>query len=400
MVYVVFRNKGVMDMRAIRTFGVSVKDTENPIGFFGTGLKYAIAILVREGCEIQIDTDRTYRFSEGSFEMRGKEFKAIKMNDEELPFTTHLGTHWELWQAFRELYCNALDEGGSVELVKDFPPAVPGETRIIVKGEDFTKVFFEKDSIVLNRKNPLAKTDFIEIYAGESDFLYYRGVRVKRIKKSAYTYNLITQMDLTEDRTLESIGLAENYIVRSISMIDDEGTIRDVVLANKEYFEHDLSFGALLYYNTEGETFLEVVGEEFKRNNDRLNRSVRTWYQGKLNMKASKNYERIALTAVEESQLDRAKKIILKSFPDFEDYGIMPVKSLGQVTMALADHDTGTMVISRSAFEKGTKYLVSTLIEEYMHLKTEFGDLTRELQTHLFDTICSMIENHVINEPI
>jgi hypothetical protein len=46
---VVFENPGEIDAAAIRTFGVSVKEGENPIGFFGTGLKYAIAILLRTG---------------------------------------------------------------------------------------------------------------------------------------------------------------------------------------------------------------------------------------------------------------------------------------------------------------------------------------------------------------
>ena len=36
---IVFENPGEIDVAAISTFGVSVKETDNPIGFFGTGLK-------------------------------------------------------------------------------------------------------------------------------------------------------------------------------------------------------------------------------------------------------------------------------------------------------------------------------------------------------------------------
>ena len=36
---VVFENQGLVDVRAIKTFGVSVKENENQMGFFGTGLK-------------------------------------------------------------------------------------------------------------------------------------------------------------------------------------------------------------------------------------------------------------------------------------------------------------------------------------------------------------------------
>lgn len=59
---VIFRNKGIIDPRSITTFGVSSKDSESAIGYFGTGLKYAIAILLREGCKIDIYTGGDFLF--------------------------------------------------------------------------------------------------------------------------------------------------------------------------------------------------------------------------------------------------------------------------------------------------------------------------------------------------
>lgn len=38
-----FHNPGELDPRLITTFGVSIKESTNPIGYFGTGLKYALA---------------------------------------------------------------------------------------------------------------------------------------------------------------------------------------------------------------------------------------------------------------------------------------------------------------------------------------------------------------------
>lgn len=40
----IFKNAGVIDPRAIATFGVSSKEGASPIGFFGTGLKYAVGV--------------------------------------------------------------------------------------------------------------------------------------------------------------------------------------------------------------------------------------------------------------------------------------------------------------------------------------------------------------------
>src|SRR4030066_94299 len=42
-----FQNPGLIPLECITTFGLSAKDTANPIGQFGTGLKYAISIILR-----------------------------------------------------------------------------------------------------------------------------------------------------------------------------------------------------------------------------------------------------------------------------------------------------------------------------------------------------------------
>jgi hypothetical protein len=47
-------NAGLIPMEAVTTMGVSAKEGENPIGFFGTGLKYAIASLLRTSHKITI----------------------------------------------------------------------------------------------------------------------------------------------------------------------------------------------------------------------------------------------------------------------------------------------------------------------------------------------------------
>jgi hypothetical protein len=47
MTSLVFRTPGVLDLRALTTFGMSSKpNSTSPIGIFGTGLKYAVAVMV------------------------------------------------------------------------------------------------------------------------------------------------------------------------------------------------------------------------------------------------------------------------------------------------------------------------------------------------------------------
>jgi len=101
-----FNTPGEIDTRLITTLGTNVKAKDSPIGFFGTGLKYAIAILLREKQTIKIIGPRsTLTFSTQSDEIRGKTFEFIVMQESDaesgaelrktqLGFTTELGKNW------------------------------------------------------------------------------------------------------------------------------------------------------------------------------------------------------------------------------------------------------------------------------------------------------------------
>jgi hypothetical protein len=110
-----FHNPGEIDIRGATIAGLSAKQGDSPIGFFGTGLKYAIASVLRWQGRISIwSGTEEYKFLARSLDFRGVEFQQIMMNDQPLGFTTEYGKTWQPWQIFRELYANALDEGGGV----------------------------------------------------------------------------------------------------------------------------------------------------------------------------------------------------------------------------------------------------------------------------------------------
>lgn len=131
----------------------SKRGDDNTIGQFDSGLKYAIALLLRNNVEMTIDvhggaisrgdwyeslTDTfTFGTTFESCESTGKEKELIQvsvdtifhggspmadfdMREPSAPenyvvktsFAKNLGWDWELWQAYRELYSNMLDEGG------------------------------------------------------------------------------------------------------------------------------------------------------------------------------------------------------------------------------------------------------------------------------------------------
>ena len=148
-----FTNPGEIDIRGATIAGLSAKDTNTPIGKFGTGLKYAIASILRWGGDITIYAGPThYQFTALDLDFRGAAFKQVAMNicpsdqagseapssQTPLGFTTEYGKHWEPWEIFRELLANARDEGGDVS---DTPPnhiGQPGNTTIVVNCPQLT----------------------------------------------------------------------------------------------------------------------------------------------------------------------------------------------------------------------------------------------------------------------
>lgn len=401
---IVFKNKGNMDLTAITTFGISAKENENPIGFFGTGLKYAIAILMREdqGLSLVID-GKCYGFVKVENTFRGKTFDFIEMRGEDgtfykLPFTTELGKNWEVWQAYRELYCNTLDEGGTVEKTNEVN-LEKNHTVIIVSGEKIetchmnrTQYFLHLDSDLLVNENHK-----VQIYDKPSRHLYFKGIRVHELHVPAlFTYNFLSDVSLTEDREMKYSGWEISKIIHCAAMIKNENVLMRMLMAGDNTLEGNLDWSNADEFSKECE---KIIGREFEHNNEGVNASAYKVHRKK-NKLSAKHYKPHSLTDVESKMLKRCAKIINKVFPHFHSYEYMVVENLGTSTMALAEIETSKYYLSKECFKQGTKFLLSTMIEELTHLHYHYSDHSRAMQTHLFDTITTLIEEYVIKEPV
>ena len=392
---IVFRNPGVIDVTSITAFGVSSKEGSGAIGFFGTGLKYALAILLRHGCEVKLFCgERELNFDVESVRVRNHDFDFVRMNGERLGFTTELGKTWELWAAFRELYCNCVDEKGDVFLLDEGEsmPLQPHETVVCVNGQNFREVWEDRDSIILNT-TPVVKAAPANAHAGVSSFLFYRGVRAAKLDKpSVYTYNIQRRLELTEDRTIKYPWEPNNAICRLWATSTDERAIEAVLTARKGTYERDLDFNGY----EPGETFLSVVENLHARFHPDLNQSA--W-------KNCEPFLRDRLLEAPPAQLDpldakRLSKAVAFceqiGFP-VSKYPIVVTSALGPDVLGMAYRER--IFLSLRAFHAGTKMLAGTLIEEFLHLDSSHGDMTRELQNLLIDRICSLGER-VVGEPL
>jgi hypothetical protein len=384
-----FQNPGLIDLRAIQIMGVSVKETDNPIGCFGTGLKYAIAVLLRMGQSITVYRGlEPHRFTSAPENIRGKWFQVVRMNSEPLGITTDLGKNWQMWQAFREIYANNLDEKGSHALGALTPNA--DTTTVQVEGDAFASEYARRNSIFLGSK-PIFEGVTADVHHGSSAHVFYRGVRVATLQKpSLYTYNIKGQMDLTEDRTLAELWKADYRIGYSLISCQDATLLRNILGAKPGTLERDsLDFGTSF---DPSEEFIQVV----KQLGVRCNSSARALLEKKKLL--VKSYIPCTPTRVEAMSLTRAWAFLeRRGLADRSIYPMQTVVDLGEGILGLAKD--GTIYLSKAALQQGTKQMASTLLEEFLHLKHGFADMTREMQTFLFDLVISMGEE-INGEPL
>lgn len=385
-----FTNPGEIDLRLITTMGVNVKtEGSNPIGYFGTGLKYAIATCIRLGCQVQIFSGaRRLSFEKEEFEVRGKSFEQIIMlegggHKRELGFTTELGKNWQMWMAFRELYSNALDEGGDCGLGPR--PAAAGTTTILITGEPMAEAFRNKDDWFLATNTTLFPSVHCEISRRPTNYAYYKRVRVTQLPISAlFTYNLQGQHNLTEDRTLGYYEFQKPIATALGTECQDAELLKQILIAPQWSFEALLDFD---WTYTPSQAFIDMVVGLNKTHHGVLNASA--WakvarYVPDAPLKS------IKLSNIEQKQLSKALKFLADAGHEVREQMVF-VESLGSQWMAgLAKN--GVIYIPRSTFGKGTKFLASTLLEEHIHLSLGYGDMTREMQDWLFDKVVSLIE--------
>lgn len=255
---ITMQNKGLLDVDLLKLMGASVKETDNPIGFFGTGLKYAIAILLREEINFSLFVGTNeYKFFYETKTIRDRQFDICMMQGPcdsiELPFTLDYGKNWLSWQAFRELYSNCLDENGVISYSDDLHPKDNYTTICIYDAIDTEGVFLKELD-----KTCLYKDNRVEIYAGESRNLYYRGIKAKELSKPCqYTYNLLNHIDLTEDRLIAHEYQVDRELSTCIAKCDNEYLVRSILNAKDQYFESNIDF----YWSDSApaETFKAVV---------------------------------------------------------------------------------------------------------------------------------------------
>lgn len=381
-----FQNRGVVDSRAYRLFGASAKVGDTPIGFFGTGLKYAIAIFLRHGCAVTVwrGMERV-EFTAAAVNMRGSEFSVVFANGEELSYTTELGKTWKPWQAMRELWCNAIDEGGSAR--EGLLDPLDDHTTITITGGAAREAWAERASVFLNGSKTW-DIGGVEIHDRPSKCVYYRGIRVMDLSRpSLFTYNITGhKVELTEDRTLKHEFYAKYYIGRALVATDDARLAARFIDADDETYEGGIDVSD----HDPSETFDRVLREQVKFRINQ-NSSLRKLMQKRHG--SANTLRPCSLRPVEEAQLGKAFAFCKRMDLHTDQFRVVVTDGLEEGVLGMARRDERCIYLNRRTFMMGTKQVAGTLYEEFLHLQHGLDDCDRAMQNRLIDTIVTMYED-------
>ncbi len=409
---IIFSNHGEIDPRLITLMGVNVKPASgNPIGFFGTGLKYAIAVAVRLNQRITIMSGLDeITFDRVGVKLREKDFDQIRMTTttptpgggtqvsrQFLGFTTELGKQWEPWMAYREFYCNCIDENGSADESSLMPKPQAGMTHVVIEGAAFAKAHRERHTWLLESR-PLVTLKAhgyvsVELHAGASQSIFYQGIKVNTwTKPSLFTWNFTSKVELSEDRQAKDTWELQRQIIHAvISSCEDKALLRKMFLAPEGTLEGGLNWN---HAWNPSETVIAVVDELFDGHFAKLPPTLIELVKGKLK---GRTPQAVALTKVQELTLKKAKAFLAAmGHPVTEE--IIIVESLGSQWIAGLAKE-GRIFLPLASFGKGTKFIASTLLEEHLHCSLGLHDCSREMQDWLFDKVLSLAEE-ATGEPL
>jgi hypothetical protein len=417
---IAFKNPGLIPLEGVFTMGLHVKVGKNPIGFFGTGLKLSIGTILRLGGTVTIfrGLDRLDFFVKNK-EVRGKNFEFVyAMNDagEELPLniTTELGKNWKGWMAMRELESNCRDEGGKSFMVNDdrYNHVQEGHTLILVDCAAVEEAWLELDKYFLSSKPVWDHKGIVELHPtkdGESETgHFYRGIRVGDFPHPfPYRVNVLADFSdrLTEDRTMPT-EVPAMALCRALPMLTD-ADIMARVFPNDHYREGQVKNMAYTlgfeYYATDiSDECLAYILELRNKNYFAVPKSLTELLISLGKLSKHESIRTTAPTVVQLKMLDRAKRFAKDLGYDSSTFGIYAtyVADLGGTVMGMADRRGEKIYISPKCFDMGQKYVCTTWLEEYLHVHYGLEDMSRDLQSHLFDRIATLMEDHVYKDPI
>jgi hypothetical protein len=372
----IFHTGGEIDPASWEIVGLSAKETENPLGFFGSGLKHSTAILLRTGHKVRVETSKngervTYEFGTRDMDFRGKDFKRVTCNEQDLSYTTHMGSHWELWQAYRELVSNTIDEGG-IWYAGD---PMPDGTSFVIEGP-VIECLKDHERYFVGDREPLVVCDgLMEVHKGNGT-IFYRGVKVGEIAGSRWSYNMLQTIELTEDRTIKHPSVVHGQIgLAWCQYVKDEKLLRELMTVPQSAWEHDVDLDW-----SWSQEFLKVADNLWTNAPTTLTKQIQRLMKRR---NPSATFACREKTEDEAMMLERALEVMATiGYPVTAPVELVDNEDDNNIAFI---HDSKIHLTNR-AFDRGLFFLLTVLMEERSHV-SGYSDESRAFESYLIEEL-------------
>lgn len=415
--YIRITNNNCVDPNAFRLLGATSKrDDDSKIGFFGTGNKYALAWLLRNGCEVVVfsGNDRITITSQPET-FRDQTVNVIHVNDAPTSITDDMGPQWKAWEVLRELYSNAIDEGGeSIELSADLVPVGDSCTAVYVTAiPELLSAYGDFSHYFILEREPLWKKDGYAIYPSKKGALYRHGILVSDGDTDTFVFDYENKHAYINEmrRAIFPRASVEDVVKAVFEFCNDTDVVWPIMkrLADKTAIESHINISSSDFFRP-SEAFLSffdgrlVACSHMQEQMSDSELSACTVIPGWLYaLIMSIAPERVTLPAeiqrrressvpyglvqptVNESKMIVDSIAVLK-FAGFEvEYPVDFVEFYNKDHLAMADSESKRILISKRCLSMGSLTVISALIEEVVHLRDGVKDETRAMQ----DSLCN-----------
>ena len=235
---IIIANNGEIDSKALTLLGASSKRGDSSkIGMFGSGNKYALAYLIRNGFQVDIYSGtRKVLVETKREEFREQTFDVIYIDGEKTSITTQTGPQWSFWQAIREIYSNAIDEGGDDIYFGNEAEIMPrqGRTTFVISStgpegyKEIVNFQASKEKYFSKWRGAPIYDDGKgnKIYAGNDGTIFRKGIRCvnEQRKPSLFVYDL-NEVEIGEDRIITYSYKSSHQIGKLLMECTDEAIV-------------------------------------------------------------------------------------------------------------------------------------------------------------------------------
>ena len=397
--YLCIVNRGEIEPEALTLLGASTKqDDDSKIGFFGSGNKYAIATFLRNNVGVKILSGMNeIEVTTEPVTLRSMSFDRILINKEHTSLTTRTGPEWELWMALREFICNAIDEGDYSLGITDTISPEAGKTKIyLTHTEELEDLYNNMEKIICTKS--LYSNEIGDIIGGEDWTVYRKSIRcvdMNTDEHSLFNYNF-HNLDINESRLYCSSYQLQRLLAEIILTCTDT----NIVLKYLEAFQEKKSAYSDINYCSFGYTSVlpSDTWVEALKDKTVLSRALSGYVENAL------HYVILPTTLVQ-----KLREVGVRCYGDQDDYyEVEPTEemcqhlehSLAYLRSCNVDIDLRVKFVKFSTDDNLARQVddlillsntlpkeeyYTALLEEWTHYKTGYHDLTRALQTHLFE---------------